>query len=156
MSKYYKVVTENRKAYHEYNLFDKYVAGLALTGAEVKSVRLGRVNLADSFGRVEGGEVWLYQAHITPYEKGRISDKSNRDATRRRKLLLKQAELRKIIGQVSQKGLTLVPLKLFFLGDWAKVEIALAKAKLKYEKRESIRRHEAQREVERVLKEKSR
>ena len=154
MSKYYKAVAENRKAYHDYNLFDKYTAGIALTGPEVKSVRLGRANLTGSFGRVEGAEVWLYEMHITPYEKGRFSERASKEAKRPRKLLLNKAELKKVIGKVSERGMTLIPLKLFFSGDWAKVEIALARAKKKHEKRETIKLKETQREVKRILKEK--
>lgn len=154
MEKYYKLIAQNKRAFHDYNLMEKYTAGISLTGAEVKSVRMGRVNLKESFGRVENGAVYIYQMHITPYAKGRFSDTASKDATRPRKLLLNKAELRKIIGSVSQKGMTLVPIKMFFSGDWAKLEIALARAKKKHEKRESIKRKETQREVERVLKEK--
>ncbi|MFC1560251.1 SsrA-binding protein SmpB, partial [Candidatus Margulisiibacteriota bacterium] len=107
---YRKVVSENRKARHEYAILETYQAGIALAGTEVKSVRNGKVNLKDSFGRVEHGEIWLYNAHISPYEKGSIY---NLDPKRPRKLLLKKQELKKLIGKVSEKGLTLVPLKMY-------------------------------------------
>lgn len=149
MAKYYKLIAENRKAYFDYHILETFRAGLALTGAEVKSIRLGRANLHDSFGRVEGGEVFLYNMHISPYDKSRVS---SAEATRRRKLLLTGSELKKIIGKASEKGLTLVPTKLYFMGDWAKVDLALAKAKKKYEKREVIREREISREVEKILK----
>ena len=147
--KYYKLVAENRKAFFDYHIEETYKAGIALSGAEVKSVRLGRVNFKDAFGRVELGEVLLYNMHISPYEKGRVAES---EADRPRKLLLNGQELRKLIGKVSQKGMTLVPTKIYFDGDWAKVDIALAKAKRKYEKRDSIRQREDNREVEKVLK----
>lgn len=149
MPKYFKLIAENRKAYFDYHIIDTFKAGIVLSGNEVKSVRLGRVNFKDAFGRVENGEVFLYNMHISPYEKGRVSAA---EADRTRKLLLESRELRKIVGQVSQKGMTLVPTKIYFDGDWAKVDIALAKAKRKYEKRETIRQKEVSREVERVLK----
>ncbi|KAF0134719.1 MAG: SsrA-binding protein [Candidatus Saganbacteria bacterium] len=148
MPKYYKLIADNRKAFFDYHIYDKYKAGIALSGSEVKSLRLGRVNLNDSFGRVENGELFLYNMHITPYAKSRSTEE---DAARNRKLLLKSGELRKLIGKSAEKGMTIVPIKLYFDGDWAKVDIALAKAKRKYEKRESIRKRETDREVKRIL-----
>jgi len=147
--KYFKLISENRKAYFNYHIIDTFKAGVVLSGSEVKSVRLGRVNFKDAFGRVENAEVFLYNMHISPYDKGRISES---EADRKRKLLLSGRELRRIIGCVSQKGMTLVPTRIYFDGDWAKVDIALAKAKKKYEKRETIRQREVNREVEKVLK----
>jgi len=149
MPKYYKLVSENRKAYFDYSIIDTFKAGIVLSGAEVKSLRAGKANLNDSFGRVENGEVVLYNMHVSPYGKSRTMET---EAKRPRKLLLNARELRKIIGQVSQKGMTLVPTKLYFDGDWAKVDIAIAKSKKKYEKRETIRQRETDREVEKVLK----
>ncbi|MBI5700242.1 SsrA-binding protein SmpB [Candidatus Saganbacteria bacterium] len=134
MAKYYKLVTENRKAFHDFTIIDTYSAGISLTGSEVKSIRLGRVNLKDSFARVESGEVWLYNMHVNPYE--RSSEKT--DPYRTRKLLLNSNELRKIIGMVSEKGFTLVPLKLYFSGDWAKVDIGVAKAKKIFKKKAKL------------------
>lgn len=129
--KYYKVISDNRKAFFDYHILDTYRAGIELLGSEVKSLRAGKVNLHDSFARVESGEVWLYNMHISPYE--RASEKI--DPYRKRKLLLKRDELRKIVGKVSEKGLTLVPLKIYFSGDWAKVDLALAKAKKVFDKK---------------------
>ncbi|MFC1768108.1 SsrA-binding protein SmpB [Candidatus Margulisiibacteriota bacterium] len=145
---YRKVVSENRKARHEYAILETYQAGIALAGTEVKSVRNGKVNLKDSFGRVEHGEIWLYNAHISPYEKGSIY---NLDPKRPRKLLLKKQELKKLIGKVSEKGLTLVPLKMYIRGNWVKVDLAVAKPKKQYEKRDTIKKKESDREIERGL-----
>ena len=144
--KYFKIMAENRKARFDFHILDTFKAGLVLSGNEVKSIRLGRVNLQDSFGRVERGEVWVYGLHITPYMmvKG--------EPLRRRKVLLNKREILKLTGKVAEKGLTLVPLKIYFEGNWAKVELALARAKKKYEKRETLRIKEAKREIERAFK----
>ncbi|MBI5399431.1 SsrA-binding protein SmpB [Candidatus Saganbacteria bacterium] len=144
--KYFKIVADNRKARFDYNILETYKVGLVLEGAEVKSLRLGRVNLAESFGRVENGEIMIMGMHITPYGASKL------DPIRSRKVLLKKAELVKLLGKVAEKGLTLVPLKLFFDGNWAKLELGLAKAKKKYEKREKIRTRTAQREIEAAFK----
>lgn len=151
LSTYYKAIAENRKARFDYNLLEVYKAGLVLTGNEVKSIRRGRVNFKDSFGRAEKGEVWIYGMHISPYQ---TSDKRKINPTRPRKVLLNKRELLKLMGKVSEKGLTIIPLKLYFDGKWAKVDLALAKAKRKYEKREALRRKEVEREIKRALKEK--
>ena len=148
-SGYYKVIAENRKARFDYNIIETYKVGLVLQGSEVKSIRLGRVNLKESFGRVEKNEVFIYGMHISPYK---TADKSKIDPVRPRKILISKRELLKLIGKVSEKGLTLVPLKIFFEGNWAKLELGLAKAKRKYEKRETLRRKEAKREIEKALK----
>ena len=148
-AKYFKLVAENRKARFEYNILESYRAGLVLEGAEVKSIRQGKVNLKDSFGRVEKEEVWIYGMHISPYQ---AADKRKYNPTRPRKVLLKKKELVKLIGKVAEKGLTLVPLRIFFEGNWAKIELGLARAKRKFEKREAIRRKEDQREVEKAFK----
>lgn len=145
---YYKVIAENRKARHDYTIIEVIQAGIALAGTEVKSIREGKVNLKDSFARVEHGEVWLYNMHVSSYEKG---SRYNLKPERPRKLLLNKGEIKKLIGRTSEKGLTLVPLKLYALRDWIKIELALAKPKKLYEKRESIRKKEAEREVERAL-----
>jgi len=147
VAKYFKPIAENRKARFDYNILETFKAGLVLNGSEVKSLRLGRVNLKDSFGRVEKGEVWIYGMHISPYQK-----EEKLSPTRPRKTLLKKKELVKLIGKVAERGLTLVPLKLFFDGNWAKIELGLAKAKRKYEKREALRRKEAKREIEKAFK----
>ena len=149
MKKYYKIVAENRKARFDYSIIETYKAGLILEGAEVKSIRSGKVNLKDSFGRVENQELWIYGMHISPYQ---TADKRKIDPSRPRKVLLKKRELMKLIGKAAEKGLTIVPLKIFFDGNWAKVELALAKAKRKYEKRDAIRRKETKKEIERAFK----
>jgi len=143
---YYKVAAENRKARFDYNIIEVYKAGLVLTGNEVKSLRQGLLNLQDSFGRVENSEVWLYNIHITPYGNVKL------DPLRRRKALLQKRELLKLIGKVAEKGLTLVPLKVYFEGNWAKVDLALATAKKKYEKRELLKRRTAEREIAAAFK----
>ena len=152
VAKFFKVVADNRKARFEYSILETYKAGLILTGNEVKSIRIGRANLQDSFGRVESGELWIYGMHINPYS---TADKRKIDPLRRRKMLLTKREILKLIGKVSEKGLTLIPLKLFFEGNWAKIELGLAKAKKKYEKRETLRRRSAEREIETAFKRKS-
>ena len=149
MKTYYKVAAENRKARFDYNIIDVYKAGLVLTGNEVKSIRLGQINLKDSFGRVERGEVWIFGMHISPYA---AADQRKIDPLRRRKVLLQKRELLKLIGKVAEKGLTLIPLKVYFEGNWAKMDLALAKSKKKYEKREAHRRKADQREIETAFK----
>ncbi|MGB9612742.1 MAG: SsrA-binding protein SmpB [Candidatus Margulisiibacteriota bacterium] len=148
--KYYKLVAENRKAYFDYHLLETYQAGLILTGNEVKSVRLGRINLKDSFARAEKGEIWIYGMHLSPYETA--AEKSKINPLRPRKVLLRKQQLVKLIGRVSEKGLTIIPLKVYFEGNWAKVDLALAKAKRKYEKREALRRKAIKREIEATYK----
>lgn len=151
-NKYYKVAAENRKARFDFNILEVYRAGLVLTGNEVKSIRSGRVNLKDSFGRVEKGEIWIYGMHISPYA---TADKRKIDPLRRRKVLLQRREVVKLSGKVAEKGLTLIPLKVYFEGNWAKIDLALAKSKKKYEKREALRRRTAQREIEEAFKRKT-
>jgi len=146
---YYKVVAENRKARFDYNILETYKVGLVLEGNEVKSIRQGSVNLKDSFGKVENEEVWIYGMHVSPYQR---ADKRKINPIRPRKVLLQKRELLKLIGRVAEKGLTLVPLKVFLDGNWVKLELGLAKAKRKYEKRESLRRKEVKREIERAFR----
>lgn len=147
-----KVVTDNRKARHDYFIEETYEAGLALTGTEVKSLRAGKANLQDSFARVENGEVLLYNMHISPYEKG---NRFNHDPKRVRKLLLHKSEIRRLIGKTQEKGLTLVPLKVYFNPrGLAKLELALARGKKLYDKREAMAERDARREVEKALREK--
>ena len=153
MANYYKVVAENRKARFDYIIIEVYKAGLVLTGNEVKSVRLGRVDLQDSFGRVENGAILLYGIHINPYGQGQIN---KIDPRRPRLVLLNKQEMVKLTGKVAEKGLTLVPLKVYFDGNWAKVDLGLAKAKKKYEKRESLRRRTTEREIEKAFRGKNR
>lgn len=146
-----KVVARNRKALHEFEILDRWEAGIVLTGPEVKSIREGKANLADAFGRVEGGEVWLYNMHVSPY--GPAGTWKRPDPTRPRKLLLHRREIRKLIGAVHEKGLTLVPLDLYFSRGYAKVTLALARGKKLHDKRETLKRRAADRDVERAFKE---
>jgi len=145
---YKKVLAENRKAWHDYSIIETMQAGIELSGTEVKSVRNGKATLKDSFGRVERGEIWLYNMHISPYEKG---NRYNLEPDRPRKLLLKKQEIKKLIGRISEKGLTLIPLKLYARGNWVKVDLALVKSKKLFEKRDAIKKKEAEREIERNL-----
>jgi SsrA-binding protein len=142
-------ITVNRKARHEYTIVQTYEAGIVLHGTEVKSLRLGKVNLVDSYASVKEGEVWLFSVNISPYEQGNIN---NHEPTRTRKLLLNKSEIRKLIGKVKEKGLTLVPLRLYFKSGKVKVELALAKGKKTYDKRESIAKRDMQRDQERKFK----
>ena len=146
-----KVVATNRKAFHDYFIEERYEAGIMLQGTEVKSLREGRVNLQDSYASVRGSEVFLHQCHISPYSHGNIM---NHDPTRVRKLLLHKAEIHKLLGKTQQKGLTLVPLRIYFTKrGYAKVELGLAKGKKLYDRRETIKSREAGREVQRAIKE---
>jgi SsrA-binding protein len=148
MPRYKKVLAENRKAFFDYSILETFQAGIALKGTEVKSIRMGRANLKDSFARVDKGEIWLYNMHVSPYEQG---GRYNLNPIRERKLLLNKSELKKLIGRVQEKGLTLIPLKLYLMDNWVKVDLALAKSKKEYEKREKIKKKEAAREVERAF-----
>lgn len=148
MPRYKKVLAENRKAFFDYSILETFQAGIALNGTEVKSIRLGRANLKDSFARVDKGEIWLYNMHVSPYEQG---GRYNLNPIRERKLLLNKSELKKLIGRVQEKGLTLIPLKIYLMDNWVKVDLALAKSKKEYEKREKIKKKEAAREVERAF-----
>jgi SsrA-binding protein len=143
------IVTTNRKAFHDYHIQEKFEAGISLVGTEVKSLREGRANLKDSYAIIKDGEVFLLNCHISPYSHGNIQ---NHDPLRTRKLLLHKKEISKLWGNISQKGCTLIPLKIYFRNGKAKVEIGLAKGKREYEKRESIKEKEAKREIERHMK----
>jgi SsrA-binding protein len=144
-----KTVATNRKAYHNYYIGDSIEAGIALTGSEIKSVRSGRVSLGDAYVRPEGGELWLVNAHIARYE---ASSYMSHEPTRPRKLLLHRKEINNLASKVAEKGLTLVATRLYIKGSIAKVEIALAKGKKLYDKRESISRRDAERELARATK----
>jgi len=144
-----KIVATNRQAHHEYAILSNMEAGIELKGPEVKSIRAGGVNLKDAFGRVEGREIFLYNMHISPYEFGNIN---NPDPMRPRKLLLHRREINRLIGELSTKKLTLVPLKLYLKRGFVKVELGLAKGKKLYDKRRDIKDREAQRELRRALK----
>ena len=144
------VVATNRKAFHDYSIEEKFEAGVVLKGTEVKSLREGKVNLRDSYALVERGEVFLHHCHISPYGHGNIM---NHNPVRTRKLLLHRKEIKKLLGKSQQKGLTLVPLRIYFTArGHAKVELALAKGKKQYDRREAIKGREAEREVERAMK----
>ena len=143
-------IADNRRAYHEYHILEKYEAGMVLTGTEVKSLRMGKVQMQDSFARIEDGEVWIYNLHIAPYTHGNIY---NVDPLRRRKVLLKKTEISRLLGKTREKGLTLIPLKLYWVGDWAKVELGLAKGKQLHDKRDAIAKKDVARDVQRTLKE---
>jgi SsrA-binding protein len=142
-----KTVASNRRARHDYELLERFECGIRLTGDEVKSLRGGRASLADCYGRVRDGELWLEGMHIPPYEQG---DKRTHQPLRRRKLLLHRREIDEIARAVNEKGSSLVPLRVYFVHGLAKVEIALARGKRRYEKRQSIAKREAQREMERA------
>jgi SsrA-binding protein len=142
-------IAENRKAYHDFHLMETFEAGLVLLGTEVKAIREGRVNLRDSFARVEDGEVFLYNVNISPYSHRGYAD---HEPLRRRKLLLHRDEIRKLIGKTVEKGMTLVPVRLYFKNGRVKVAVSLAKGKKDYDKRETIKRREADRETRAAIK----
>lgn len=146
------VITTNRKAFHDYFIQESMEAGIVLLGTEVKSIRDGRINLKDSFARLEKGELYLYNCHISPYRHGNIA---NHEPMRRRKLLLKKREIDRYIGQTQIKGLTLIPLKVYFKRGWVKVELGLAKGKNLYDKRETEAKKTAQREMEKAVRAKA-
>lgn len=145
-----KIIAQNKKARHEYFIEDTYEAGLELFGTEVKSIRAGKVNLKDSHVDIRDGEAFVYGMHISPYEMGNIY---NKDPLRIRKLLLHKNEIRKLIGLKQQQGYTLIPLSLYFSGSKVKMELALAKGKKIYDKREDIAKKDAQRRMERAIRE---
>jgi len=147
-----KVVTTNRKAYHDYNIEDTYEAGIMLQGTEVKSLREGRANLKDSYAIIKDGEIFLLNCHISPYSHGNMQ---NHDPERTRKLLLHKKEISKLWGKTGQQGFTLIPLKIYFKDGKAKVVLGVAKGKRHYEKRASIKEREAKREIERHLKDRN-
>ena len=146
-----KTIATNRKAYHDYHLGDSIEAGVALSGTEIKSIRAGRVNLRDAYIRPEAGELWLVNAHIARYEAGSYL---SHEPTRPRKLLLHRKQINNLIAKVAEKGLTLVPLKLYIKNSLAKLEVAPGKGKKLYDKRESIARRETEREIGRAIKRK--
>lgn len=144
-----KLIANNKKAYHEYFLEEKYEAGIALHGTEVKSLRMGKCSIKEAFVRIENNEVIIYQMHISPYEKGNIF---NRDPLRPKKLLMHKAEINKLKAKIAEKGYTLVPVEVYFKGSLVKVEIALAKGKKLYDKRADIAKKDMRREAERDFK----
>jgi SsrA-binding protein len=148
-----KTVAVNRRARHEYAVEETLEAGIALTGTEIKSIRAGRVNLAEAYARIEHGEAWLIGAHIAPYEQG---NRNNHEPTRTRKLLLHRDQISELVGRTQAKGFTLVPLKLYIRNGMAKLEIGVAKGKKAYDKRRTIAERDARRELERSTKERVR
>ena len=144
-----KTITLNRKARHDYSIGEIMEAGIVLSGTEIKSLRAGKVSLAQSFARPERGELWLFNAYIAPYEAG---NRYNHEPTRPRKLLLHRDEIARLAGKATQKGFTLVPLRLYLKRGLAKLELGLARGKKLYDKRESIAQRQAKREIERTLK----
>lgn len=144
-----KLVANNKKAYHDYFIEDKYETGIELFGTEVKSIRMGKCSIKESFIRIEKGEVYIYGMHINPYEKGNIF---NKDPLRTRKLLLHKSEITKLSSKIAEKGYTLVPLQVYFKGSLVKVEMGLAKGKKLYDKRDDIAKKDQKREIEREMK----
>ena len=144
-----KMIANNKKAYHDYFILDTYEAGIVLHGTEVKSLRMGKCSIKESFIRIENGEVFIYGMHISPYEKGNIF---NKDPLRVKKLMLHKAEINKLIGKTKEKGMAIVPLKVYFKGSLVKVEIGLAKGKKLYDKRADIAKKDIRREAEKEFK----
>jgi SsrA-binding protein len=144
-----KLICQNKKAWHNYSIEDKYEAGIVLQGTEVKSLRDGRANLGDSYGKIKNGEIFLIDAHISPYSFG---NRLNHDPLRPRKLLLHKKEIRRLIGKVQERGFTLIPLRLYFSDGKAKVELGLAKGKKLFDKRETLKRKTMERDMERGRK----
>lgn len=146
-----KTVTTNRKAFHDYNIFEKFVAGIVLKGTEIKSIRNNAINLKDSFCKIDDNELFLYNCHISPYDKG---NRYNHEEKRTRKLLLTKKEILKISQKIKKDGYTVIPLELFFVQGLAKLEIGLAKGKKLYDKRDDIAKKEQKRDIERLTKNK--
>ena len=145
-----KLIAQNKKARHDYFIEETYEAGIVLQGTEIKSIRAGRVNLKDSFARIQNGEVFLYNMHVSPYEQG---NRYNHEPERTRKLLLHKQQIAKLIGQTKEAGYSLVPLKLYIKDGFAKILIGLGKSKKNYDKREDLKKKEAKRDIERAFRE---
>ena len=144
-----KLVANNKKAYHDYFILETFEAGIALSGTEVKSIRMGKCSIKEAFVRVEKGEVFIYGMHISPYEKGNIF---NKDPLRERKLLLHRSEINKLLGKTKEQGITIMPLKVYLKGSFVKVEIGLARGKKLYDKRQDIAKKDQKREAQREFK----
>ena len=142
-------IAENRKAFHDYHILDTWEAGVALLGTEVKAIREGRVNLRDSFARIENGQVWLHGVHISPYSHRGYAE---HEPLRQRKLLMHRDEIRKLTGKTTEKGMTLVPLRMYFVKGRVKVAVGLARGKKEYDKRETIKKRETDRETRAAIK----
>lgn len=143
------IITTNRKAFHDYNIFEKFIAGIVLTGTEIKSIRNNAINLKDSFCKIDDNEIFLYNCHISPYDKG---NRYNHNEKRERKLLLTKKEILKISNKIKKDGYTVIPLEVFITKGFAKVEIGLAKGKKLYDKRDTIAKKDQQREMDRASK----
>ena len=148
-----KLIANNKKAYHDYEILETYEAGIDLAGTEVKSMRMGKCSIKEAYVRIDDMQAFVYGMHISPYEKGNIF---NRDPLRTRRLLLHKNEIRKLFGEVQQKGVTIVPLKVYFSGQYVKVLIGVARGKKLYDKREDMAKRTAKRDIERALKEQGR
>lgn len=144
-----KTVASNKKAFHEYTIFEKYVAGIVLTGTEIKSIRKGAINLKDSFAKISDMEIWLHNCHISPYEQG---NRYNHETTRTRKLLLNKSEILKMLGKVKKENYAIIPLQMFLQNGFAKLEIALAKGKKLHDKREDIAKKSEERSLQRAMR----
>ena len=144
-----KLIAKNPTAYHNYNIEDTFECGLVLTGTEIKSIRAGKVNLKDSYAGFKNGECYAYSIHISPYEHGNIF---NKDPLRTRKLLLNKREINKLVGYINQKGCSLIPIQLYFKNNFVKLELGIGKGKKLYDKREDIAKKDAQRKIQRTLK----
>ena len=144
------LIADNRKARHDFNIHETYEAGIALTGTEIKSIRQGKLNLKDSFCRIENGELLLYQVHISPYEQG---NRFNHEPERTRKLLMHKSEIHKLLGQVKEKGFSLIPLNFHFIRGYVKVTVGLVTGKKLYDKRQDMAERDAKRDIEKRLKE---
>lgn len=144
-----KIISTNKKAFHEYHIFDKFDAGMVLTGTEIKSIRKGAINLKDSFVKVDDFEVFLYNCHISPYEQG---NRYNHEEKRTRKLLLNKKEIEKLVGKIKKDGYAIVPLEVYLENGWAKIEIALAKGKKLYDKRDDLAKKAQTRDIQRAVK----
>ena len=145
-----KVIAQNRKARHDYFIEETFEAGIVLAGTEVKSIRLGKVNLRDSYADIKNGEIFVNNMHVSPYEMGNIA---NKDPMRSRKLLLHKREINKLLGYIQQKGLTLIPLRVYLKGGLVKLELAVARGKKQYDKRQDIARRDAKRDMDRAFRE---
>lgn len=145
-----KVIAQNKKAYHDFFIEEAFEAGIVLQGTEIKAIRAGRINLKDSYARITNGEIYLINAHISPYEQG---NRYNHDPLRERKLLMHKKEINRLLGETKQQGYALVPLKMYLKNGFAKVLIGLAKGKKNYDKRDDLKKKEAKRDIERAFKE---
>lgn len=144
-----KIISNNKKAFHDYTIFEKYNAGIVLTGTEIKSIRKNAINLKDSFAKIENGEIWLYNCHISPYDQG---NRFNHAPDRTRKLLLNKKEILKMLGKVKKENYAIIPLCIYIENGWAKLEIGLAKGKKLHDKRDDIAKKSADRDIQRSLK----